>query len=187
MIQCSPLLPHGRRVGRISHLPVSLLRKLDGQRITADHFHRRAQDRIDLPLLKSTFEHLLAQPATEDGYGEAATASQHHRLADGAEIGHGDMLIAAVTSCTNTSHPGVMLPPAPDGHPAEGGVTPAEPDGTGSSRDRTAKGTRLFGVQAEVVRSFECIDTPVTWSTRTMGASCPRCCVRGSKHPPDGA
>ena len=39
----------------------------------------------------------------------AASAAQPGMLAAPGDIGHGDVLIAAITSCTNTSNPGVML------------------------------------------------------------------------------
>ncbi|AXE29136.1 aconitate hydratase AcnA [Chromobacterium phragmitis] len=65
---------------------------------------KRPQDRIALPALKSRFHELLAQPASSGGYGKAGAAP----AADGV-LGHGAVLIAAITSCTNTSNPGVML------------------------------------------------------------------------------
>ncbi|WP_047249383.1 aconitate hydratase AcnA [Chromobacterium subtsugae] len=65
---------------------------------------KRPQDRIALPALKSRFHELLAQPASSGGYGKAGAAP----ASDGA-LGHGAVLIAAITSCTNTSNPGVML------------------------------------------------------------------------------
>ncbi|WP_088278451.1 aconitate hydratase AcnA [Ideonella sp. A 288] len=78
---------------------------------------KRPQDRIDLPDLGRRFEQLFTQPVVDGGYGrEPAGLSRRHAVragADGpataADIGHGDVLIAAITSCTNTSNPGVML------------------------------------------------------------------------------
>jgi aconitate hydratase len=71
---------------------------------------KRPQDRIDLPDLGRRFAEQFAKPIAQDGYGMSADAlSKHHPLAFGAYIGHGDVLIAAITSCTNTSNPGVML------------------------------------------------------------------------------
>jgi aconitate hydratase len=85
---------------------------------------KRPQDHIDLRKLKSTFEGLFAKPLAEGGYGKApADLSQRHaihlqhtaepaadayREAD-VQVGHGSVLIAAITSCTNTSNPSVML------------------------------------------------------------------------------
>ena len=63
---------------------------------------KRPQDRINLYALKESFETLLALPKEQGGYGKTEAAP-----ADG--LGHGDVVIAAITSCTNTSNPGVML------------------------------------------------------------------------------
>jgi aconitate hydratase len=69
------------------------------------------QDRIDLPKIKSRFESLLSKPANEKGYGKPA-AELGKRVGTqkpGVNVGHGDVLIAAITSCTNTSNPNAML------------------------------------------------------------------------------
>ncbi|OHX14133.1 aconitate hydratase AcnA [Chromobacterium sphagni] len=65
---------------------------------------KRPQDRIALPGLKERFAELLAQPASSGGYGKAGAAP-----AAGGALDHGSVVIAAITSCTNTSNPGVML------------------------------------------------------------------------------
>jgi aconitate hydratase len=75
---------------------------------------KRPQDRIDLPELGRTFTRLFVQPAADDGYGKPATElGRRYPTVSSAgtavDIGHGDVLIAAITSCTNTSNPGVML------------------------------------------------------------------------------
>ena len=76
---------------------------------------RRPQDRIDLPDMKETFQGLLTTPLNEGGFHvDQATLDQRHAIPkDGpsnfGDIGHGDVLIAAITSCTNTSNPSVML------------------------------------------------------------------------------
>ncbi len=69
---------------------------------------RRPQDRIALGALKERFEALLhAQDATGFGRPQGETA---RRPGDRAgRPGHGDVVIAAITSCTNTSNPAVML------------------------------------------------------------------------------
>ena len=70
----------------------------------------RPQDRIALPDLPARFDELLLQAAGEGGYGKAAdTLRSRVPVPDGPHLGHGDVLIAAITSCTNTSNPGVML------------------------------------------------------------------------------
>jgi len=76
---------------------------------------RRPQDRIELPDLKDTFTKSFSRPVSEGGFGK--TASDLGRVhADvslngkgRAKVGHGSVLIAAITSCTNTSNPSVML------------------------------------------------------------------------------
>ncbi len=76
---------------------------------------KRPQDRIALTDLKSKFDALLTAPVADNGYAKLATeiATRHttsFALGHGtANLGHGDVLIAAITSCTNTSNPGVML------------------------------------------------------------------------------
>ncbi|HEY0791565.1 MAG TPA: aconitate hydratase AcnA, partial [Chthoniobacterales bacterium] len=90
---------------------------------------KRPQDRINLGELGSTFRTLFAKPTNEGGYGKAAdtlTTRVEVRPEHGAggqaastdpeangngkgKLGHGSVLIAAITSCTNTSNPSVML------------------------------------------------------------------------------
>ncbi len=75
---------------------------------------KRPQDRIELGALKERFEALFSAPIPDGGYGLSAERLNQRRavkLATGAhsDVGNGDVLIAAITSCTNTSNPGVML------------------------------------------------------------------------------
>jgi aconitate hydratase len=73
---------------------------------------KRPQDRITLPDLKGRFAELLAAPVAGGGYGRgpaAAPAAPRAPASDPRSLGDGDVLIAAITSCTNTSNPGVML------------------------------------------------------------------------------
>jgi len=82
---------------------------------------KRPQDRVDLESLGQTFRSLLSKPAAEGGYGkdpeslaEKVTVSMNGKEPTGhpeksGPIGHGSVLIAAITSCTNTSNPSVML------------------------------------------------------------------------------
>jgi aconitate hydratase len=71
---------------------------------------KRPQDRIELPRMKQEFVAAFSKPVTENGFGkkaeEFATVSAE---VGGTRIGHGSVLIAAITSCTNTSNPSVML------------------------------------------------------------------------------
>jgi aconitate hydratase len=71
---------------------------------------KRPQDRIELGHVKQQFATLLTQPASLNGFNQKPER-QGLRVAagKGVSIGHGDVLIAAITSCTNTSNPGVML------------------------------------------------------------------------------
>jgi len=69
---------------------------------------KRPQDRIPLPALSGRFAELFSRPEPT-GYGKpAAEAGRRHR-GDGVELGNGDVVIAAITSCTNTSNPAVMI------------------------------------------------------------------------------
>jgi len=57
---------------------------------------------------------LLAKPVSENGYNKPADAAARRVPLDGgaglpADVGDGDVLIAAITSCTNTSNPRVMI------------------------------------------------------------------------------
>jgi aconitate hydratase len=69
------------------------------------------QDRIDLPKIKSRFEELFAKPVTEKGYGKPASDLDKRvgTQRAGVDVGHGDVLIAAITSCTNTSNPNALI------------------------------------------------------------------------------
>jgi len=71
---------------------------------------KRPQDRIELPKMKQEFMTAFSKPVTENGFGkkseEFSTVSAE---VGGTRVGHGSVLIAAITSCTNTSTPSVML------------------------------------------------------------------------------
>ncbi|NOT19782.1 MAG: aconitate hydratase AcnA [Sideroxydans sp.] len=72
---------------------------------------KRPQDRIALPAMKDTFNSLFSKPVAENGFNQSADKlnTRYGTGKDGLEIGNGDVLIAAITSCTNTSNPGVLL------------------------------------------------------------------------------
>jgi aconitate hydratase len=99
---------------------------------------KRPQDRINVPDLKNTFNSLLTKSVAEGGYGKAAndlskTAAVKRNGAQSADeaemlndrptpdaitaahakgdlhLRNGSVLIAAITSCTNTSNPSVMI------------------------------------------------------------------------------
>jgi len=71
---------------------------------------KRPQDRIELGNMKSQFTSLFSKPPAESGFSKSADdLNKRFATNDGIEIGSGDVLIAAITSCTNTSNPGVLL------------------------------------------------------------------------------
>ena len=93
---------------------------------------KRPQDRIDVPALGEKFNALFEAPVAEGGFGYEASARDRrvpihldsppgefdNPLIEGetitrtdtrTELAHGSVLIAAITSCTNTSNPSVML------------------------------------------------------------------------------
>ncbi len=71
---------------------------------------KRPQDRIELGHVKSRFTELFSAPAAANGFNQAPEKlAAPVSTADGLELRHGDVLIAAITSCTNTSNPGVLL------------------------------------------------------------------------------
>jgi len=69
---------------------------------------KRPQDRIPLPALKARFEELLSR-TDATGYGKPASELGLRHREGAVEAGHGDVVIAAITSCTNTSNPAVMI------------------------------------------------------------------------------
>uniref|UniRef100_E6QRI9 Aconitate hydratase (Citrate hydro-lyase) (Aconitase) n=1 Tax=mine drainage metagenome TaxID=410659 RepID=E6QRI9_9ZZZZ len=74
---------------------------------------QRPQDRIALDQVAQKFHELMARPKKEGGWEKSVAdqASLSHAQVEVAPgtIGHGDIVIAAITSCTNTSNPSVML------------------------------------------------------------------------------
>ncbi len=71
---------------------------------------KRPQDRIEIGNVKSTFEDLFSKPVGENGFNKkAADLDANYKTTDGVNLKNGDVLIAAVTSCTNTSNPSVLL------------------------------------------------------------------------------
>jgi aconitate hydratase len=71
---------------------------------------RRPQDRLELPELKGKFRELMGKAFAEGGYGKANEMNKRVPTGKaGIDVGQGDVLISAITSCTNTSNPGVLL------------------------------------------------------------------------------
>ncbi len=71
---------------------------------------KRPQDRIEITHLSSKFGELFSKPVAENGFNQPAEKlTQGFKADSGLDIHNGDVLIAAITSCTNTSNPSVML------------------------------------------------------------------------------
>ena len=70
---------------------------------------KRPQDRIELTGMSKTFAELFAKPIADNGFAKPAAELTKRYPAGKTDLGHGDVLIAAITSCTNTSNPGVLL------------------------------------------------------------------------------
>ena len=71
---------------------------------------KRPQDRINLDKVKSTFTTLFSKPVAENGFAKKPEdLGKTHKAFDGTVLKNGDVVIAAITSCTNTSNPGVLL------------------------------------------------------------------------------
>ena len=71
---------------------------------------KRPQDRIEIGNVKSTFSDLFSKPVAENGFNKKAEDLEAvYENSDGVKIKNGDILIAAITSCTNTSNPSVLL------------------------------------------------------------------------------
>ncbi|MFA6062960.1 MAG: aconitate hydratase AcnA [Gallionella sp.] len=72
---------------------------------------KRPQDRIPLSKMHESFDTLFSKPTAQSGFNQPAEklGQRYATGVDGVEIGNGDVLIAAITSCTNTSNPSVLL------------------------------------------------------------------------------
>ncbi|MBD8530248.1 MULTISPECIES: aconitate hydratase AcnA [unclassified Massilia] len=71
---------------------------------------KRPQDRIELGNVKNNFTELFSKPTTENGFNKAPEdLSKVYETTNGVRVKNGDILIAAITSCTNTSNPSVLL------------------------------------------------------------------------------
>jgi aconitate hydratase len=71
---------------------------------------KRPQDRIALSEIETAFAALMQKPKAEGGYDKTAEDLRRtYAVEGGGELRHGSVVIAAITSCTNTSNPGVMI------------------------------------------------------------------------------
>jgi aconitate hydratase len=75
---------------------------------------KRPQDRIELGNLRREFFSAFQRPVTENGFGKpradfAKSVKVEMTSKKKTKVGTGSVVIAAITSCTNTSNPSVML------------------------------------------------------------------------------
>ena len=71
---------------------------------------KRPQDRIEIGNVKSTFTSLFSKPTSDNGFNKKADElTKTYTTSNGVNVKNGDVLIAAITSCTNTSNPSVLL------------------------------------------------------------------------------
>ena len=74
---------------------------------------KRPQDRVDLDDMRDHFIESLTAPLGLHGHGLEAGDLSKSAIVEGDDgmydLNHGDVVIAAITSCTNTSNPDVML------------------------------------------------------------------------------
>ena len=74
---------------------------------------KRPQDRVDLTNMKHHFAESLTSELGHHGHGLSAEQLSNGALVERNghkfDLNHGDVVIAAITSCTNTSNPDVML------------------------------------------------------------------------------
>ncbi len=74
---------------------------------------KRPQDRIPLKEIKRSFFNTLRAPLKERGYALSEQNISRKSICgtngSSIELGHGTIVLAAITSCTNTSNPSVMI------------------------------------------------------------------------------
>ncbi|OGB23376.1 MAG: aconitate hydratase 1 [Burkholderiales bacterium RIFCSPLOWO2_02_FULL_57_36] len=71
---------------------------------------KRPQDRIEIGNVKANFAELFSKPTSENGFNKKLEdLDAQYVNSDKVKIKNGDVLIAAITSCTNTSNPSVLL------------------------------------------------------------------------------
>ena len=70
---------------------------------------RHPQDRIEIGNVKDKFTSLFTKPVEKNGYARNGAILNQRYSENSVNLGHGDVLIAAITSCTNTSNPSVLI------------------------------------------------------------------------------
>ena len=73
---------------------------------------KRPQDKILFSNVPASFEESFEKPPAQFGFGltaEKRNVKVRVDMGEGVELSHGSVVIAAITSCTNTSNPTVMI------------------------------------------------------------------------------
>jgi len=75
---------------------------------------KRPQDRVELTAMKESFNDIIRTPIEKGGYGLSDNKIEQmvevkHPNGSVSKMGTGAVVIAAITSCTNTSNPSVMI------------------------------------------------------------------------------
>lgn len=75
---------------------------------------KRPQDRVELTAMKQSFNDIIRTPIDNGGYGLSDAKIEEkvevkHRNGSSSTMSAGAVVIAAITSCTNTSNPSVMV------------------------------------------------------------------------------
>ncbi|WP_054026469.1 aconitate hydratase AcnA [Bacillus sp. FJAT-28004] len=75
---------------------------------------KRPQDRVELTAMKESFNSIIRTPIDKGGYGLTDEKIEqfvtvNHNDGQVSQMGTGAVVIAAITSCTNTSNPSVMV------------------------------------------------------------------------------
>jgi aconitate hydratase len=74
---------------------------------------KRPQDRVELTEMKQSFDNIARTPIEKGGFGlsedKISQVAVLERPQEKVELGTGAVVIAAITSCTNTSNPSVMI------------------------------------------------------------------------------
>jgi aconitate hydratase len=71
---------------------------------------KRPQDRIEIGKVAKSFDTLFTKSTEQNGFNQPKEKlTKTFTTSTGRQLHNGDILIAAITSCTNTSNPSVML------------------------------------------------------------------------------
>ena len=97
-------------IPKAKNIDYSQLVKLDLSTVTPSLAGpKRPQDRIELGDAKDTFARLFSEQSASGFNQPPERLDQTFTTSAGTKIKNGDILIAAITSCTNTSNPSVLL------------------------------------------------------------------------------